>query len=187
MAVSASTTQTSPAPACPQTFVDKKDASLKWLVTGENQLVELMKFPGEDKSDEKLLMTVKMQKDMETQLNILSELITESERLLGGEIGDLLRHVVRISSRRGPTWRGPKVTPTKNKKKTPRSWPTIFRFRANSLFYFLIFIIKFHFIFPFGGGGGGMAQLAPSPLGYVPGSHHGVAFVIGSTMLRTGF
>ena len=43
-----------------------------------------MKFPGEDKSDEKLLMTVKMQKDMETQLNILSELITESERLLGG-------------------------------------------------------------------------------------------------------
>ncbi|XP_043224062.1 nesprin-1-like isoform X2 [Amphibalanus amphitrite] len=68
-----------------QTFVDKKEASLKWLVTGENQLVELMKFPGEDKSDEKLLMTVKMQKDMETQLNILSELITESERLLGGK------------------------------------------------------------------------------------------------------
>ena len=69
-----------------QTFVDKKEASLKWLEAGENQLVELMKFPGEDKSDEKLLMTVKMQKDMETQLNILSELITNSERLLGGEI-----------------------------------------------------------------------------------------------------
>ncbi|XP_037069989.1 polyamine-modulated factor 1-binding protein 1-like isoform X2 [Pollicipes pollicipes] len=68
-----------------QTFVDKKEASLAWLKTGQEQLDELMKFPGEDKSDEKLLMTVKMQKDMETQLTILAGLITESERLLGGK------------------------------------------------------------------------------------------------------
>lgn len=69
-----------------QTFVDKKEASLAWLHTGQQQLDELMKFPGEDKSDEKLLMTVKMQKDMEVQLNILADLCTESERLLGGEV-----------------------------------------------------------------------------------------------------
>ena len=70
---------------CRQAFVDKKDASMAWLQTGEDMLNELLKFPGEDKSDEKLLMTVKMQKSMETQLNTLAWLVTESERLLGGE------------------------------------------------------------------------------------------------------
>lgn len=68
-----------------QTFSDKKDASLKWLRKGNDDLTELMKFPGEDKSDEKLLMTVKCQKEMESQMAILAELISESERLLGGK------------------------------------------------------------------------------------------------------
>ncbi|XP_043234590.1 uncharacterized protein At4g38062-like [Amphibalanus amphitrite] len=68
-----------------QAFVDKKDASMAWLQQGEDMLNELLKFPGEDKSDEKLLMTVKMQKNMETQLNTLAWLVTESERLLGGK------------------------------------------------------------------------------------------------------
>ena len=58
---------------------------MAWLQQGEDMLNELLKFPGEDKSDEKLLMTVKMQKNMETQLSTLAWLVTESERLLGGE------------------------------------------------------------------------------------------------------
>ena len=80
--------------------MDKKDASMAWLQQGEDMLTELLKFPGEDKSDEKLLMTVKMQKNMETQLNTLAWLVTESERLLGGTEGifeTLLR--VRRSSK----------------------------------------------------------------------------------------
>ena len=73
-----------PSPRVQQAFVDKKDSSMTWLQQGEDMLNELLKFPGEDKSDEKLLMTVKMQKNMETQLNTLAWLVTESERLLGG-------------------------------------------------------------------------------------------------------
>jgi len=72
-----------------QTFVDKKEASLAWLQVGEVELTELQKFPGEDKSDEKLLMTVKVQKNMETQLSILAELVAESIRLLGGKANSI--------------------------------------------------------------------------------------------------
>jgi len=72
-----------------QAFVDKKEASMAWLQQGEDMLVELLKFPGEDKSDEKLLMTVKMQKNMETQNNTLAWLVTESERLLGGKANSI--------------------------------------------------------------------------------------------------
>ena len=67
---------------------------MAWLQQGEDMLTELLKFPGEDKSDEKLLMTVKMQKNMETQLNTLAWLVTESERLLGGT-GAMLRILLR--------------------------------------------------------------------------------------------
>ena len=64
-----------------------------------------------------------------------------------------IRHVARISSRRGPTWRGPRVPPTK-KRKLLGYGPLFF---GSGPIHF--FTIQFYFIFPLREGG--MAHLAP--------------------------
>ena len=72
------------------------------------------------------------------------------------------RHVARISSRRGPTWRGPRVPLPKTENSSDLAH--YFWVRAN-LFFIFFFTIKFYFIFPLRGGHG---PLAPPPPGYVP-------------------
>ena len=75
-------------------------------------------------------------------------------------------YLASISSRRGPTWLGCNVPATKTRKLLGFG-PLFFGGGANSVFYFLIFIIKFYFIFPLRGGGRGHGPRAPPP-SYVP-------------------
>ena len=77
------------------------------------------------------------------------------------------RHVARISSRRGPTWRGPNVPPTKNRKHL--GFGPLFLGPGQFIFYFLIFTMKFCFVFA----QGDMAPLAA--LGYVPATSYWIA------------
>ena len=70
------------------------------------------------------------------------------------------RHVARFSSRREPTWRGPRVPPTKNKKLF--GFDPLF-FGAGQFIFIFFFSIRFYFIF-FRSEGRGHGQLAPPPL-----------------------
>ena len=74
-----------------------------------------------------------------------------------------IRHVARISSRRGPAWRGPKAPDTKKRKLLGFS-PLFFGSRPIH-FYFLIFTMKFYF--------SAQGEMGPRVLpGYVPSGIH---------------
>ena len=60
----------------------------------------------------------------------------------------------------GPTWRGLKVSPNKNRKLLELG-PLFFR-SGPIFFYSLMFMIKFVLLFRSGGGGGGMAPMPSS-------------------------
>ena len=70
------------------------------------------------------------------------------------------RHVARISSRRGPTWRGPRVPPTKDRKLL--GFGPLFFGSGPIYFLFSFFYYKISFYFPLRGAGHG--PLAPPPL-----------------------
>ena len=76
------------------------------------------------------------------------------------------RHVARISPRRGPTWRGPKVPPTKNRKLLGFG-PLFFGEPENFIF---VFFLRYFFYFSISVRRGGGTFHPPSLLGVlIPG------------------